>query len=416
METYLADATTGLPPAATQYATRPYRSSLSLDYLGAPFIGVAVSQFGQTGLAGAVAAYFGDMLGDKTVGAVVAAQGELKDVGGELFYMNAGHRTQYLLGASHIPYVTGFAEILDTTVSISGVGQVPSRLFRQNLQRTFIDRGQLTFQYPLSQTRRFEIGGAYTLVNYDTEVWESFLLPTGEVLERREGRPSPPGLSYAEGSLAFVGDYSYFAFTSPAAGGRYRFEYAPYFGGLTMHTFLGDYRRYFFARPFTFALRGMYYGRFGKDAESGRLTPLFLGHETLIRGYAFESFDLSECTDTGITNECPEFDRLVGSKLGIANVEFRIPLLGTREFGLIPWGFLPVEVAPFFDAGVAMQNDASTEFTFARRTTKRVPVFSTGLSTRVNLFGYGVLEAYYAYPFQRPDRGGHWGFSFAPGW
>jgi hypothetical protein len=58
----------------------------------------------------------------------------------------------------------------------------------------------------------------------------------------------------------------------------------------------------------------------------------------------------------------------------------------------------------------------STDFSFARRTTARVPVFSTGQSSRINLFGFGVLEAYYAYPFQRPEKGGHWGFSFAPGW
>ncbi|MEW5918386.1 MAG: peptidase S9, partial [Gemmatimonadota bacterium] len=87
VESALADETTGLPPLATRYDVRRYRSSLSLDYLGAPFVGVAVSQFGQTGLAGAVAAYFGDMLGDRTVGAAVSAQGELKDIGGEVFYL-----------------------------------------------------------------------------------------------------------------------------------------------------------------------------------------------------------------------------------------------------------------------------------------------------------------------------------------
>ncbi len=418
VETALNDVTTGLPSANTTYAVKPYRGSLSLDYLGAPFVGVGVSSgtFGGAGLSGAVAAYFGDMLGDKTIGASVVAQGDIKDIGGEVFYLDAGRRLQYLLGASHIPYVTGFADIRDTTVRLSGGLQVPARVFRQTLQRTFIDRPALTLQHPFSQTRRLELGGSYTWVNFDTETFESFALPTGQVFERREGQPSPPGLGYGQGSLAFVGDYSYFGFTSPAAGGRYRFEYAPIFGGLNLQTFLADYRRYLFKRPITFAMRGLYYGRFGKDAESGRLTPLFLGQETLIRGYSFENFDVSECTDTGNSSACPEFDRLVGSRIGVANVELRIPLLGTREFGIIPWGFLPVEVAPFFDAGVAMQKNVSTDFSFARRTTARVPVFSAGISSRINLFGYGVLEAYYAYPFQRPDKGAHFGFAFAPGW
>ena len=414
----LNDAAAGLPAANTTYPVKPYRSSLSLDYLGAPFVGVGVSTgtFGGAGLAGAVAAYFGDMLGDKTLGASVSAQGEVKDIGGEVFYLDAGHRLQWLLGASHVPYVTGFADIRDTNVTLTGGLTVPARVFRQTLQRTFIDRPALTLQYPFSQTRRVEIGGSYTFVNFDAESFETFALPTGQVFERRQGLEAPPGLSYGQGSLAFVGDYSYFGFTSPAAGGRYRFEYAPIFGGLNLQTLLADYRRYFFKRPITFAMRGLYYGRFGKDAESGRLTPLFLGQETLIRGYSFENFDVSECSDTGNTSECPEFDRLIGSKIGIANVELRIPLFGTREFGIIPWGFLPIEVTPFFDAGVAMQKGVSTDFSFARHTTARVPVFSTGISSRINLFGYGVLEAYYAYPFQRPEKGAHWGFAFAPGW
>ncbi len=416
VQQYLADANTGLPPAATRYSVKAYNSSLSLDYLGAPFVGVAVGGFGQTGLSGAVAAYFGDMLGDKTIGAVVAAQGELKDVGGVAFYLNAGRRWQYLLGASHVPYTVGFAEVFDTTVSAGGSGTIPARLFRTNLQRTFIDAGTLTVQYPLSQTRRFEVGGAYTFVSYDMEVQEAFLLPNGEVVERRRDAPAPSGIDYGKASVAFVGDYSYFAFNSPAAGGRYRFEYAPIFGGLNLHTFLADYRRYFLKRPFTFAMRGMYYGRFGKDAESNLLAPLYVGEEYFVRGYSFESFDVTECTGPRNSNACPEFDRLVGSRIGVANFELRIPLLGTQEYGLIPWGLLPIEVSPFVDAGVAMQRDVSTEFKFATNSSARVPVFSTGISSRINLFGYGVLEAYYAYPFQRPAKGGHWGFLFAPGW
>jgi hypothetical protein len=45
-----------------------------------------------------------------------------------------------------------------------------------------------------------------------------------------------------------------------------------------------------------------------------------------------------------------------------------------------------------------------------------VPVFSAGVSARLNVAGLLVLEAYHAYPFQRPDRGSHWGFLVSPGW
>jgi hypothetical protein len=41
---------------------------------------------------------------------------------------------------------------------------------------------------------------------------------------------------------------------------------------------------------------------------------------------------------------------------------------------------------------------------------------STGISARVNLLGYAVIEAYYAHPFQRPGRNWVYGIQLAPGW
>jgi hypothetical protein len=41
---------------------------------------------------------------------------------------------------------------------------------------------------------------------------------------------------------------------------------------------------------------------------------------------------------------------------------------------------------------------------------------SAGVSTRVNLFDALILDVFYANPFQRPLKGGFWGFQLAPGW
>jgi outer membrane protein assembly factor BamA len=203
------------------------------------------------------------------------------------------------------------------------------------------------------------------------------------------------------------------------AGGRYRFEVSPALGQINFTTLLGDYRRYFFKQPFTFAFRGLYYGRFGPDAEdSTRLSPLYVGQETLVRGYDVNDFSTSECTPVlgGSGVECPEFDRLLGSRIGVANLEIRFPLFGVREFGLINFPYLPTEIAPFVDMGVAWSKNQPTEFTFSRTSSERIPVFSAGVSARMNVLGYLVFEAYYAYPFQRPERGGHFGFVLSPGW
>jgi hypothetical protein len=83
------------------------------------------------------------------------------------------------------------------------------------------------------------------------------------------------------------------------------------------------------------------------------------------------------------------------------------------ELGLINFPYLPVEVAPFFDIGYAWGDYSGG---LGADAVDRKPVMSTGLSARANILGYVVFEAYYAYPFQRPERGAHFGFQLMPGW
>jgi Tol biopolymer transport system component len=416
VQNYLADASTGLPPV-TATAPKSYKPKLTLAYLGAPTVGVGVSnQSYGNGIAGAVSAGFSDMLETREVGAALAAQGTFKDIGGEVYYKSTKRRWNWLTGFSHIPYLTGFQQVNQDVIQGTPVFRLD-----QILQRVYVDNAAFTTQYPFSQTRRIEFTASYNHYGYDNETQSFFYLPDGTFIgqERNDNIEAPPGLSFGLGSLALVGDYSYFGFASPVAGGRYRFEVSPAVGQINFTTLLGDYRRYFFFQPVTFAMRGLYYGRFGKDADDRRrLSPLYLGQETLIRGYDVNDFEASECSQVfgGTGNECPEFDRLLGSKIGVANFEMRVPLFGVREFGLINFPYLPTEIAPFFDAGVAWAKGDSPEFTFSRNSTRRVPVFSTGISARMNVLGYLVFEAYYAYPFQRPEKGAHFGFVLSPGW
>jgi len=129
------------------------------------------------------------------------------------------------------------------------------------------------------------------------------------------------------------------------------------------------------------------------------------------------SFDASECTISSANpNACPEFDRLVGSRIAAASVELRIPFLGNEQLGLIRTPLFPIDLAPFVDAGVAWAKGDTPSFTFATRSPDRIPVVSAGVSARANLLGYAVLEIYYAHPFQRPDKSWVLGFQLAPGW
>jgi Tol biopolymer transport system component len=415
---YLASPLDGLPPLDPDYEVRPYRARIGLDYVGPPAFGMGISQFG-VGIAGGISLFFSDMLGDHQIGSVVQANGGIKDIGGLVAYNNQARRLNWGGMVAHIPYLTAFQRVVAVAP-----GQNVVETF---LDRIFINQLQASTRYPFSTTRRFEVNAGVTRYGFDREVHRVFFQGNQAVAEELVSEPAPDALYFATTSAALVGDNSFFAFVGPVSGQRYRFEASPSFGTLQFQTALADYRRYFFLQPFTVAVRGLHYGRYGRDSEGFRtvtneqgqevreqiLSPVFVGWETLVRGYSRESFrPAEECRSDG----CPELNRLFGSRLAVASLEFRIPVFGVPEFGLINFPFLPLEVSPFLDAGVAWSAEESPTLEFVRRSNERVPVFSAGVSARVNLFGYMVFEAYYAQPFQRPDRGAHWGFHFAPGW
>ena len=214
--------------------------------------------------------------------------------------------------------------------------------------------------------------------------------------------------------MAFVGDYSFFGFTSPIQGRRYRLEVGSQIGDLSYQTILGDYREYLFADPVTVALRGLHFGRYGADAEDSRLTPLFLGNGQLVQGYSFFTFDPSECGAS--PQQCPVFNRLVGSRMAATSLEVRVLLFGSRELGLFSFPFLPTELVAFADGGAAWSSDSPLNFDFTRESNERIPVFSTRVSARINVLGFVVVELMGVFPFQRPDQGWHFDFQFSPGW
>ncbi len=178
---------------------------------------------------------------------------------------------------------------------------------------------------------------------------------------------------------------------------------------------LADWRKYWFARPVTFAVRGIHYGRYGRDAENSLIQPLFIGNSALVHGYEFDSINFSECVaPSSNPTACPVFDRLFGSKIAIANAEVRVPLFGVKEYGLFT-GFIPTELFGFTDAGVAWNQNEKAKIRFEKNSGERVPIVSVGAGLRM-LLSYIPIEVYYAKPFQRPARNWVFGFNITPGW
>jgi hypothetical protein len=433
VERYLKDPATGLP-GATSWEITNYTPSLQLDYIGTPTVGVSLDTYGNAGIGGGIFGLFSDMLGNHELGVQLNVQGSIQDLGGQVQYINRSNRWNWGLSAGHIPYTSGAQRATATDTTIDG-HTYPTVAYETLLQREFVDAVEGQAIYPFSITNRFEAGLGYTHIGYSIDYERIVTLQNGEIIGGSNASlDGPAGVNMIQPQVAYVGDWSFFGYTSPVAGARYRAELGGTFGTLTFGTALADYRHYFFANPVTFAVRGLGYGRFGTDAESDRISPLFIGREAFVRGYSSSDFTEEDCADGN--GDCPQFDRLLGSRIGVLNAEIRIPVFGTEDLGLINFPYLPLEITGFADAGIAWNAGETPTIAFRRgndllmspirNPEQRLPVTSVGVSARVNILGYLVLELFYAYPFQRErynsatgefePRGWTFGWQIAPGW
>lgn len=404
--TLLATPAEGLPPVQV-YPQEEYKSRLSLDAVGQPAVGIGADSFGAYA-AGGLSFLFSDILGNHTLGASVQLTSRFQEIGGGVAYINRKGRWNWGLIGEQSPYVTGtFGQGVAVVDGAQRVVEETQRIIQTDRAVTGLA------QYPLSRAQRVEFSAGVRRLSFDRDLeTRIFSLTTGQMLsENTLELPRPDALNLSEVSTALVYDTSIGGPTSPIVGQRYRFEYTQMAGDLMYAGVLGDYRRYFLpVRPFTIAVRGLHYGRYGRDGGDGRLSPLFIGQPGLVRGYEVASFDATECVADGSAVGCPAFDRLLGSRMAVTSAELRFPLLGLfnrRSY----FGPFPIEMAFFGDAGVAWTADDGPSFAGGDRDWVR----SAGTALRVNAFGYAILELAYVRPFDRSGRGWVWQFNLMPG-
>ncbi len=416
----------GLPDAANvaSWTVRPYSPRLSLDYLGQPQIGASANTgggFNRGGLYGGITGIFSDVLGRHTVFGTVQAQGQIEEIGFSTLYLNQASRWTWGVSAQRVPYVYG------------GRAQGPrgeTEYVQQEVRYRYFDtRLAGITQYPISQVQRLEFSGGVRRFASDVLVRELVTDLTTGATTYDEHREEGEAFNLAEGSAALVYDNSLQGYTSPFAGQRYRFEVAPTLGTAQFTSVTGDYRRYFFLRPFTLAFRGLHVGRYGRDEHL--VGNLYLGWPFLMRGYS-QSDVRNSCVESEQIQgtDCTLYgDELIGTRVGVANVELRVPVIRQLVLGN-SFGLPPVEGFAFFDAGSAwgntpLQNLGTGQQQLVRSTPnfkrgvapaadERGVLTSMGVGGRVNLFGYAVLEAVYVNPLDR-DRGWHWQFALQPG-
>jgi len=401
--------------AAKDAKVDDYKPGLSLDYVGQPYLTAGVDPYG-TFAGGGISLFWSDMLGNYNLGTSIqvnsgwgGASDILKNSGAQIAFQSMKHRWNYGISAGQIPYLSGgFAE--GVTVVDGQVVGVQQQLVQRQVERSVAG----VVAYPFNRVHRLELSGGFTNISFDQQVDSVYFdLQSGRVLgEERTELPAPGGLNLGQATAALVYDSSIFGATSPIAGQSYRLQIAPTIGSIRFNNVLADFRRYLTPAPFyTIAVRGLHYARYGADSEDPRLVPLFLGYPGLVRGYDYESFGAEECTVTS-EGSCREFDRLLGSRLLVANVEFRFPLL--RPFGGVSgkmYGPIPMEVAFFADAGVAWSKGQQPDFTGPNQRA----VSSAGIALRANVLGFAVAQFDLVHPFQRPGKGWVFQFSFMPG-
>jgi hypothetical protein len=309
-----------------------------------------------------------------------------------------------------VPFVTGAFQ--EGTATVDGE---PALVQQELLQRQTNRDLQGTVAYPFNDVRRLEVTAGMSQISFDNELrTQAFSLFSGDqLLDHTDDLPGGSSLLLGNVSTALVYDNSFSGATGPILGQRYRLEVQPTFGSINYVGVLTDWRRYFMpARPFTIAARLLHYGRYGSGSQDPRIQPLFLGYPGLVRGYNFGSFNGSECNPTpSAPNSCPAFDRLEGSRIGVANLELRFPLFGALGIGSGYYGILPLDWTVFGDAGIAWHSGDSPIFASADET----PVFSAGTGFRFNVFGFAVAEVNLVHPFDRPGKGWVWELNLQPG-
>ena len=392
-----------------------YKSKFKLDYISNnASIGVSTGMF-RNSMAGSIMAIFSDMVGNNQLYTSLALNGEIYDFGGQAAYINQKSKIKWGGAVSHVPYLSGGMRLLLDSIDFRDT-RIPVYNFQVDYLRMFEDNISLFGSYPLSQTRRFEAQASSSWYYYRIDRYNYYYtldeIPIGG---RKEKLDAPDGASFQQISLAFVEDNSYFGMTSPMQGRRARLEVEKYFGAADIFTTLVDFRRYFYSRPFTMAFRLYNYGMYGKDAENGVIPPFYIGYPWLIRGYE------------NVTYSAPLEDNnfsvswLTGTRILVANAELRLPFTGVDRLALIKSKWLMTDLNLFFDSGMAWSqgNKIKMDLRSASSTQEieRSPLFSTGVSIRINLFGYLILEPYYAIPIQYGGfRNGTFGLNFVPGW
>jgi Tol biopolymer transport system component len=396
----LTDSAFGLPAPIERPAKR-YIPAMSLEGFGQPYLSSGGSRLGTFVRAG-TSFLFGDMLGERKLGAALQIGTRQEDFAAQLRYLNRARRWNWGATAEVLPYLRGGTRHREGNEGGEPVFSRETERFRQ-----MHGRASAFVSYPFSRAQRIEFDAGVRHITSARLLRSRIFSSTSRRLIREIDNETSggPDVTLAETSTALIYDSAVWGPASPIQGTRSRVELSPSLGGLSFASVLVDYRRYLMpVRPYTLATRFQYAARYGRDANDARLEPLFIGYRNLVRGYDFSSL-VGSCTST-LPNECDVVDRLSGSRSFVANLELRFPVLGTTSRNHT-YGRIPLEGVFFADGGLAAGGPVS----WSRRARL---ARSVGASIRIAPFGF-VTEVGAVRTFDHPSRRWALLLDFRPG-
>jgi Tol biopolymer transport system component len=405
----LLDSASFALPDTGEFSLKPYKVSFSADYIARPTIGYVRDNFGQ-GLYGGSAVQLSDMLGNHNLLFAGFVNGRITEAQVLAAYSNLSRRLNWAVGVQQEPYfytdLSAYVGDVPVPGEISLITDIRRLVFRSVFAQA---------NYPFSRFQRLELGLRGTNVSEDVY---RIVEPINIFRDITVQQFDIDSKSYFQPSAALVFDNSLFGYTAPFAGRRYRFSVGQNIGDWQFTELLADFRRYDkIAGPVTFATRGLFVGRIGRDEREFRI---FAGIPELIRGNTSGSYRDNECllvNDVGTQTGCAALDRLVGTRIAVGSAELRFPLLTPQVFRNLPSAVPPLEAALFFDIGLAWEDGNTVVWEREEcddPVNVREPLMAYGASVRSNLFGFLILRLDYSRPLRRQGVGHLWTLSLGP--
>jgi Tol biopolymer transport system component len=397
-------------PDTTRFRITDYHVRFQPDFSIRPSVAYTPDAFGRS-IFGGTTLVMSDMLGNNHLAISGEINGRLSEARAFLGYTNIAHRWQFTTGFSQAPYYFLSADSLSNTAT-------PGVALENQQIATYVARQAFAVtEYPLNRFTRFEFGAGFNNIDR-SRLFVTRNVVGGETATAYsvDSTHRDQSINYMDGQVALVSDNTLFGYTGPIMGRRFRFQFSPVVGSYSWKEYLADYRRY---DPIIFnylTLATRLYTDLSVGPDEGAF-PKYIARPDFVRGYDRNSTFYLSCPVIGANPTNCSALQLLGSRVAVANVEARFPLLRRVELGFLPIDLPPIDGLFFYDAGLAWSKGQSV---YASRpanydiSRQRYPLRSYGVGLRVNLFNYAILRWDYAIPVDQEGHKGVWTWSLWP--